>query len=751
MKVSNGRGVSWGRTAARPILMAGVLAAATGLAPGGLAPASAAAAPGPATAQSQRTITLINGDHVVVTRSGGVQSDAVTPAGSGVNQALLRLDLGGQVYEIPADAVPYLGRGLSPSLFEVSSLLAAEARGRLPVQLSYQGQLRRLPGVTITGSGDGTARGYLTASSAAAFGAALARQMAADHARGSYGSDGMFASGVSIGLPGQATAAPVRPDYPMHTLTVTATDLSGQPDTGDSIEVLSADGLTRFGLNLEASFSSFYHGVAKYSVPAGPYMATAFFDVMSGGKVTGFRTVVLPQFTVAGNTTIALPESSASDQVQIVTPRPAVTQDLTLGIHRSVASGNAVTELIDSRTLPQWVNQTRQPVTVGTLHTIMTARLTSPAGAGQPYEYDLAMAGPNGRIGSQRYIVAPGNVATVHSDFYQDAPSTGAWTPASAFGFQSVDGILIAFSDTYPFTLPQSEIQYTSAGSSLFWADFYWQSATTLGGGQFDQMRTFTGGQVVTIGWNAYPLHPSPAVNPLGTANPHPVVPTASRAGNTLTLDVVPFGDNTPGHTGTGFWGPGNVSGSYELDQNGTQIASGAATPGLLGLSLQTDLSSQPATDRFVLNATRTDELSASSQTIWTWRSAPEPGATLPAGWTCPAGNQACAVEPMMTLLYQVTGMGLDGSAPAGQQRIVITAGHLQLAPAAPVTALTVAASVNGGQTWQPAAVTRLGGGRFAAAFTAPPGASVSLRTQATDNAGDSIAETVTSAYQTTS
>ena len=79
----------------------------------------------------------------------------------------------------------------------------------MPVQVSYHRRLHSLPGVTITSSRDGTARGYLTAASASVFGAALARQFAADHARGSYGADGLFAGGVSIGLPGQA--APPRP------------------------------------------------------------------------------------------------------------------------------------------------------------------------------------------------------------------------------------------------------------------------------------------------------------------------------------------------------------------------------------------------------------------------------------------------------------------------------------------------------------------------------------------------------------
>jgi hypothetical protein len=42
-------------------------------------------------------------------------------------------------------------------------------------------------------------------------------------------------------------------------------------------------------------------------------------------------------------------------------------------------------------------------------------------------------------------------------------------------------------------------------------------------------------------------------------------------------------------------------------------------------------------------------------------------------------------------------------------------------------------------------------GGRYTATFTAPAGATVSLRTSAADAAGGSITETLTNAYQTSS
>jgi hypothetical protein len=59
--------------------------------------------------------------------------------------------------------------------------------------------------------------------------------------------------------------------------------------------------------------------------------------------------------------------------------------------------------------------------------------------------------------------------------------------------------------------------------------------------------------------------------------------------------------------------------------------------------------------------------------------------------------------------------------------------------------------SYNGGKTWHAARVTRISAGTFRAVFTAPKGATVTMRTSAADAAGGTITETITSAYQTSS
>jgi hypothetical protein len=751
----------------------GTLALCAGLAAGGLAAVPSPAAGAPAVAHpagahpvadgvpSSGTVTLVTGDRVAVTSSRpGWQADAVArAAGSAGGGAVIRLSLGGQSYVVPAYALPYVGRGLSPALFAPASLLRAESGGELLVEIGYRGRLRALPGITITGSRNGTARGYLTAASAPAFGAALARQFAADHASGSYGADGMFAGGVSIGLPGQAPAAPARPDYPMRTLTVTGTDLAGRPDTGDTVMVLNVDSTEKFG-DFNEIFNVFYHGTAKFSVPTGHYMAIVIFTSMAGTRATGYRLVTLPQFTVAEDTTVAIDERTATDRVQMVTPRPAVTQDLTLDIHRVMAdstasNGDTFDQSVDAGTVPLWSSPAARPVTVGELRTITTGYLTSPGGVSPAYDYDLAFAGPNGVIGPQRWVASPAGLATVHASFYQDVRSTGGWMPVALFRFQ-ITPITAFFVSTYPFRLPRSLTQYFSAGRALFWEDGYYQSLANLTGGQAGTWRTFSPGQVTTEQWNAYPLHPAPSVSLPG--NPFLILPSASRAGNTLTLAIAPFGDNTPGHTGTGFTNPGpngcqcTITGSYQLNQNGKKIASGNAATGGTDVFLQAGISGRPSTIAFTLTAARAGRqypLSAASQTTWTWRSRREPRARVPLPWTCASLTQSCAVQPLLTLRYQVRGLALDGSVRPGRQQVEVTVGHLQLAAAARITGLTAQMSVNDGKTWKNATVTAAGAGHFEVAFTAPPGALLSLRVHAADAAGGQITETITRGYRT--
>jgi hypothetical protein len=719
-----------------------------------------AMAPAGQSAALARQVLLINGNRVQVSADGGGSpSGVVVPAaGGGVAGSVVSLGLGARTYEVPAAAVPYLGRGLDPDLFDTSELLARETGGLLPVQVSYRGQVPVLPGIRITSSGDGTAEGYLTASSALVFGAALDRQYGADRDRGSYGTDGMFADGVSIALAGTVSSSAVHPDYVMHTLTVNATDLAGSPDTGDLVLLVNVDNTSL--VDLLSSESEFYDGTAKYSVPSGHYFALGIFgDLLQGPE----HVVVLPQFTVAGNTAVNMAETAASSEITMVTPRPASAVGTGFYVVRTGAEGPlSYVEFADAGA-PVWVSPTNARPTVGTLQSYANQVLASaPGQPGVPYSYELSETAPPGLIPSQRYQVRAADLATVNERYYQAAVSSGTWIMLGSFPTTDPTNPFIGFVEPYevPLSLPGRQTVYVGgAGTSpMTWASDYQAAAGDYWSSEAGRLLP-AGGQV-TDRWGAYPLHPAanfklyPKNTVLGLTQA-----SAAREGNTLWLDVTPFTDSQPGHLSTGFFPAAgvNFTGSYAVYQDGKQVAAGNAVQAAAqtngDVPVRAQLGPKPSTIQFVLTASRSGTVlgpPTASQTVWTWRSVQVPGATLPAGWYCDRNTLAsdCAVQPMMTLGYTVAGLGLNESAPAGRQVLSVSVGHIQLAKASAIAGAKVSVSFDGGKTWQAAAVTRTGAARFRAVFSAPAGVSVALRTSATDAAGGSITETIDGGYQ---
>jgi hypothetical protein len=758
--------VSLATSAAGAVAQAGdrVPAATPGAAPG--------AAPATSTALGA-ALTLVTGDRVLASSSpAGPRTAAVWPApGTGQATSVAELRAGGQGFVIPLTALPYLGHGLDLSLFDVNALLRTEQGGRLPVTLRYRGRRPAVPGIIVTQVGPGAAQGYLTPASAARFGAALARQTAAGSVRGGSRSGGLFAGGLSIalagtsssGLPGSAGARPDAPT-PAVTITVTGTDLNGEPDTGGLALVGDVD-----NENLPSpGLDRFTNGTAMFTGPPGTYWALAVFpQTPASGKILSFRMDVLPQFTVTGNTTVHLTAAAATSKITMVTPRPAITQSTTLTLVRAAphAPANGLSPLVDSfgfgSSVPLWVNPVGRPPGHGTLRVFTSGQLTSPPGPKVPYAYTLDFADPPGTIPPQHFAAGPANLAVVTERYFQDLPSVAGWITSGGTAYQIETSFIGG--DVFPLPLPTRQVQYLSASPAMLWQCNYSAyraiSAGQTPGGQTSAFRLLHPGQQLTQTWGQYPLHPGPNVSFPGTS-PIVVQPSADRAGGTLNLDITPFSDNQPGDTGDGWDVPfpatvNQVGGSYAVYQNGVQIAGGAAPVGDTALAVSAALSPRPALVKLVLTASRASSqyrLSAISSDVWTWHSRPQPGATVPAPWLCNYAtglDRDCAVQPMITLDYQVARLGLDGAACPGRQAITITAGHIQLAPSAPLTRLQAQVSLNGGQTWRPAQVRPAGPDRFGVTFSAPPSAPVSLRVTAMDTAGNSLTETILNAYRT--
>ncbi len=696
-------------------------------------------------------VLLVNGDRVMSSGGAGSRNVAVAPASAtGLGAATMGLSLGGHHYVIPSAAVPYLGHGLDWTLFDVSALARAEKAGRLPVRISYGARLRALPGVTITRSGGGLASGYLTASSARVFGAALIRQFRADHRRGSYGRDGMFAGRESVALAGTAAAATARPDLPMHVLTVTATNIAGKPDNGDAVFVVNEDNSTLFG-DPNESENDFYQGSTKFSVPAGNYFALGMFFDASGAT----RLVVLPHFSVpsTGTATVPIAESLASSKITFATSLPARVTDVQATLLTQSVAGPESEFSFDNANIPLYLSPTTSAPPVGHLYAAVNALLRSPSTVPSPYQYNLVYQDTSGVIPAQDYTVQASSLATLHERFFQAGKAQGGYSRTAFYPWEGG-----YFASIYPQALPYQRTVYATGDPAALWSAQYWQSYQTLAGGQSGALEQYAAGQTVPSDWNAGPLHAGTNMNLIGAANLFTAIPSASRSGNTLALDVTPFSDSGPGHLGSGFQAgifgaTGKVAGSYEIDQNGKKIAGGNAVKAAQGspdLYARARLSAKPSVIKFAVSAARTGRaygLATSSRTVWTWPSARQAGAVLPAGWICPA-TETCVVQPMMTLAYSVPGLRLNESAPPGQQVLDFSAAHLQLAAAAAVKDATVQVSQDGGKTWRSVAVTGTGPGTFRAVFSDRSAGPVALRVIAADSAGSKIKETILSAYK---
>ncbi|HEY3907699.1 MAG TPA: S8 family serine peptidase [Streptosporangiaceae bacterium] len=707
--------------------------------------------------------------------------------------SLVTMRRGGRSYAVPAAALPYLGHGLDPSLFDVRAVARAEGEttGRLPVSIRYQGRRPApLPGITITSAGPGSAEGYLTGVSAKRFGRALDKQFAVDHADAGYGTDGLFADGLTISLRGRASLATApgagrpggrgrpapRPQYQMRTLTVTGSYRDGRPDTGDLALLVNVDNAGR--LDVLDSEAAFYHGTAKVSVPAGHYFAMGvFFGRPKASAI--FMPIrgltVLPQFTVAGNTRIHLAEPAASRRITMTTQRPAHVTDTEFEIFRKPRIGQTQSfGVLNFRwvgdNVPMGVSPTSKRPSIGTMATVTDQWLASPGGAA-PYEYDLAYQNLSGLIPRQHYVVRDASLATISARYYLSRAGSFLSRDSSfpiEYGF-------LAF--TYdPVNGPGTRTIYSSAAPGLLWttslytADRGFRAALV----QSDPARIYRPGQHVTENWNTYPLHPAPNVHLIGSrgdTDGFATVPSASRAGNTLTLDFSPFGDNTPGHAGAGFNTDDGrkVTGSYEIDQNGKKIVGGNALTAAgdnSDLNVLATLSPARSTIKFSLTAAlggigaRTP--SSRSQTTWTWSSAHQSGNQMPIGWSCPFGSSGCRPEPLVTLGYSIRDLSLRGQTRPGPQVLAVTASHLPPAKAAKagtagkvgtagtaakITKATVQVSFDGGRIWHHAKLTGTDG-RFLATYAAPAGAWVTLRTHAQDAAGATITETITRAYR---
>ncbi|MFI1093239.1 hypothetical protein [Streptomyces sp. NPDC020917] len=750
-------------------LLVGLVAAATAAALPGAASADAAPAAPAAEARSTAvadaaSVTLVTGQKVTVTGHGsGPASYLLQPAGPGDDGVVSwELGAGADHYVVPIDALPFLGRGLDASLFDVTALArdarsvgAAQTRtgdpaaarpdvqagARIPVTLAFTAGTSPTapPGVTLTSVTGSTAQGYLDPGSGASFARALRQRIGADVAAGRKpGSTPLFGGLTSLAVVGAPTAAAVTPHYPLHILQLTSTDALGAPADGDAI-VVNNDAIAR-----EAADVPIAGGIGRVAVPAGDYtVATIFPTWDEDGHLTDLRQVTQMDVTVpdTGAAAVALDARTATASVSLHTPRPSVREVTALDLERVDATGQSAVGLgVESWSDAAFEMAPAAAPSVGRAQ--FRARFdtvaTDPADA---YRYDLAFSADH-IDADQAYTADPRLLATVHHRFSADpAADPGASLLAGPFDSGYLPGTEEVSGYTF-LTLPQRLTEYVQTYPGSTWSETVSASTGMIHG----EARAFAGGATYDVDWLHGPLAPTLGVH---HTDGYDYTCLMCTAGPVALLGYETLGDSTPDHLGFSFQ-PSTLTAYVDgqlVAENGypsavlTGVPTGAATYRVV---LTTDSGGDPGVSQSTHTVT---DLTVHSPAV------PDPGSALPPTQACQGGADGtpCQILPALDLHYDLaTDPANTSSSPV--QAMAVTVGHLTYdgkGSTAPITSLEVRVSFDGGTTWHRASVSGAHG-HYAARWDNPAsaaGTSPMLQVTAKDTLGGSVTQTVTDAY----
>ncbi|HEX3811734.1 MAG TPA: carboxypeptidase-like regulatory domain-containing protein [Mycobacteriales bacterium] len=704
-----------------------VAAAAVGalLIGGAVSAYSAPAHNAPAIAASPaRDLTLPTGDQVRVSTAPGGRESVVAQPVSGRREVFTARRINGDLFVIPSVAQPFLGTGLDPALFDVSQL--AKSGNRTPVQFS---------GTTpagVTRTGDGT--GYLTSTSAATFGAALRRQLGHAAATGWHDPLALPGGTTEMRLSGADSPPPtVHPDYDMWTVKLRVLDASGKPAPDASVVLMNTDDGPRYN-----DSPPIFDGSGRASVPAGNYSALAeIYDADASGEPTAVRQVSIADIAVTKNTTVTL-DSRKARKVSVSTPRPADTQDVTLDWERIPADGQGG---IDSQALVgagiATYDAPTDYATVGQLHYAAVMSLTSPASSPAPYTYDVAFPSDGAVPTTESYRVTTATLTTLHARYFTDTPGLTATTGRSALLGNGLVGL--SFSKT--FTLPLSRTEYVTGDPAVAWQDSV--SPDPGATPTADVPRIYPAGGSRNVDWFHGPLVPGFGSD---SGASQAFACPACRNGTKLDLTLAPTVDSTPGHTEVPFlWGGVHTIAATHLVLSQGKTVLADSTSGLNVAATAPSAAAAPYT--LSVDETRqTDWVrqSTASHTEWTFTSAAPTTTALPPAWTC-LTDSPCSVLPLLTVNYQLQN-DIDGTAPAGPDRLDLTLGHLPGAAAAPITAAKVSVSFDDGATWTPTIFASQGAGHYRARWTNPAsvsGGDVAFQVTGRDAAGATVTQVV--------
>jgi hypothetical protein len=684
-----------------------------------LAFTAAGAAPADATPPTKqvRTVVLPTGEKLGLTWTNG--RPRVTSV-SNRTAPLTITNAGPDVYAIPAYAIPYLTSKLDRELFDVTKLATIPA-GKVPVSLTYSGQPVPVPGVTITSATKGTI-------DPSTFGAGLRNHK------------------LAAGLTRLALDAPrsqvVRPQYEQVTLTVTFAPPPGVTIQGALAMITNTDDYRRYtnfvGIGPE--------NYIKVSLPKGHYtIVVNAVSVSADGQ--DFRYYLPIQTDIAVTSegqSVAVEAGKATASPSFTTPRPATGADYGVDLVPTRASDGIAYGMgisYDAKT-QIFVQPTSAPKH-GILEFDAYETLDSTEPDGSPSTYHVTADWSSGIPANLHRTIRAAELARVVDRFFDTGTSTSRYF-ARGVAYPDLRGALVS----YQIAKAPTHVDYVYGPSNARWV-------SNIGE---DSDQTATAGVNIGSGALEYRAGKSYSVDwmrgQLGSGFfGGQTLPRAScgacRTADTMALSVTSALDSNPDHYG---YTASNSTGYERLQvfQDGTQIVDAADSD-----NVTVKVPAEPhayriesTLDRAKLGFSSSDKVTA----VYTVPSSATSGAAVPTGWQCPASSvDACTVLPLLTAQVPLP-VSQKGTLPVGVSSFVVTAGHILAAKTSAITGVTFATSVDG-KTYTPAAVHKLGNGRYLVTLQTPSttvGQHMSVRVTSADAAGSSLSMTTTNAYTVT-
>jgi hypothetical protein len=731
-----------------------------------LLPASATTAPHALTSSpagtAQRpakttTVLLATGQRVWVTGTGTSANVAIQRAAGDGGQPILTQRRAGETYVVPASAVPYLGHGLDRELFNVTRPATGGKAGRVMLKVTYSKTRPAVTGLTVTSTSKGSARGYVTPTSAAALGRFVRTRFQADQGRS--GNLSLFTGGatlspvtpakVSVAKSGTAKKAAAKV-----ALTVTAIGVDGQPLTTVQASLVNAREFAATVPDL-----TFTKGVAKVKVAPGDYLIEAGDLTDTVDRIIRVRYLVLPDLKVSGKSVKAtLDFRKATLQPQAVTPKPAQQLDYGFSWLRYDTTGDIPigtdwqTDQIGELLLAPIAK-----AKVGTQHVGHDWQLAAPGKPSTaPYTYDLAYLSDR-LSASAAYSFTTADLATVKASYYGDGSArTGSFLryPGSLVHGDTGSGTFqpvasgLRRTDYVGYRGPRTE-------GLPQWYETYLASDgvedSTAMSNLLD-LTVYRAGRTTTANWGRGPL--VAGIPHLSGENGGMCF--ACRGKNYLNVFLAPFLDSSD-HLG-------NVTTPFDPIPNGRfQLYLGSKklddVDGLaqLGDGDEANLAgdvvkvgSQQGIFKAILDVDRrvqNPRLATQTRTVLKFSSARDAGPRPPLDWYCLSSVNNCRVLPVLTARLHLA-TDLNGSVPAGKSTVTVSAGRIQHAASSALKSVKLQVRFPG-KDWTTVKLTATGTGRYTGTLdsTGFDGQSADLLLQATDKGGSSFEQTTLRAY----